>query len=435
MAPEQAQGLPAGASADSVLARARPVRGADRGQPGADRSRRPARPAARHAPAAAAPAAPRPAARARTGDRPRAPPTPAASEGGSRSCAARSTPSPTGSRDEPGVVAEPWRPQTKVRRGAGGADTDELHLRIEDHRRRAESEDRRRAHGETRGTSSSPAPEREIPTRRPGRGPDRHEKSHIPWPRRALAGVAAAGLAAWLARHAPGASPLPPALTACVAGVLVAALPRVGWLALTAFLATVRSSRTRTPAGAVLLVAGALVPVVLIAARRSGLAAGGGRSGARRDRPRRRVAGAGRLGGLRVAPRRAGRDRVALARARRAARGPRRRRPPSTTSSHRSSPSARWPAPGSGRPRRSCSPGRESGARRSSRLRCWRAGRRRSRWPRSRPRHLGASGPPSNAPARPFVGAFVGALVALVTRRALAPVRGARWAKDCAPTA
>ncbi len=91
----------------------------------------------------------------------------------------------------------------------------------------------------------------------------RDERIHIPWPRRALAGVAAAALGAWLAHHAPGASLLPPALTACLAGLLIAALPRVGWLALTAFLATglVTSSDA---GGAVLLVAGALVPVVLM---------------------------------------------------------------------------------------------------------------------------------------------------------------------------
>ena len=45
-------------------------------------------------------------------------------------------------RDDPGVVAEPWRPRTTIRR----PDTDEVHLRIEDHRRRAEAEDWERTH-------------------------------------------------------------------------------------------------------------------------------------------------------------------------------------------------------------------------------------------------------------------------------------------------
>ncbi len=151
-------------------------------------------------------------------------------------------------RDEPGVIAEPWRPRTTARRRP---DTDELHLRIEDHRRLAEAEsDRARAR-----TDDFDADE-------PVEGRLRHEKVHIPWPRRALAGVAAAALSAWLARHAPGSSPFPVAATACVAGVLVAALPRVGWLALTAFMATCLVTHSHA-GGALVLVAGALVPVVL----------------------------------------------------------------------------------------------------------------------------------------------------------------------------
>ena len=44
-------------------------------------------------------------------------------------------------RDEPGVIAESsWRPRTEARR-VGGPNTDELHLRIEDHRRRAHGEE------------------------------------------------------------------------------------------------------------------------------------------------------------------------------------------------------------------------------------------------------------------------------------------------------
>ena len=63
-------------------------------------------------------------------------------------------------------------------------------------------------------------------------------------------------------RHAPGSSPLPTAGTACVAGVLVAALPRAGWFALTAFMATGLLIHEHA-GGALLLLAGALVPVVL----------------------------------------------------------------------------------------------------------------------------------------------------------------------------
>jgi len=163
-------------------------------------------------------------------------------------------------RDEPGVIGEPWRPRTKIRRRP---DTDELQLRIEDHRRLAESEDhppiRPRA-GERRRvrarTDEGEPPGRDV------KEPVRREKIHIPWPRRALAGVAAAALSAWLARHAPGSSPFPAAATACLGGVLVAALPRAGWLALTAFMATCLVTHSHA-GGAVLLLFGALVPVVI----------------------------------------------------------------------------------------------------------------------------------------------------------------------------
>ena len=177
-------------------------------------------------------------------------------------------------RDDPGVVAEPWRPRTTIRR----PDTDEVHLRIEDHRRRAEAEDWERTHPddeEGREPRGEPRrePRREARERRRRRAiadPNDHdagerphrENAHIPWPRRALAGAAAAALTAWLVRHAPGSSPLPTAGTACVAGALVAALPRAGWFALTAFMATGLLIHEHA-GGALLLLAGALVPVVL----------------------------------------------------------------------------------------------------------------------------------------------------------------------------
>ena len=151
-------------------------------------------------------------------------------------------------RDEPGVVGEfSLRPRTTFRRGA---DTDEINLRIEDHRRRAE-------------TKGRPAPiPAELDAEEPVDPRIRRENVHIPWPRRAVAGVASATLSAWLARHAPGSSPVPVAVTACVAGLLVAALPRAGWLALTAFMATCLVTHAHA-GGALLLVAAALVPVVL----------------------------------------------------------------------------------------------------------------------------------------------------------------------------
>jgi hypothetical protein len=84
----------------------------------------------------------------------------------------------------------------------------------------------------------------------------------IPWPRRALAGVSAGGLTAWLAIHVPGASPLPAPLIACIAGALVAAVPRLGWLIV---IATLSGSLVlhSSPGAAVLLVIGGLIPALL----------------------------------------------------------------------------------------------------------------------------------------------------------------------------
>ena len=245
MAPEQAQGLPAGASADLFslalvlyegLTGVNPVRSGA----GSASGRRlgmhlpPLRRQRRELPRELGQAIdlalrPRPGERGRL-DELRASLTVAAARVG----------------HEPGVVAEPWRPRTGIRRAA-----EEDEVRLED-RRRPTVENRRSQTVEHRRRPP-------VDDDEPGR---EREKAHIPWPRRALAGAAAAALTVWLAHHAPGSSPVPAAATACVAGVLVAAFPRAGWIALTAFMAT--SLLTHAHAGAaLLLVAGAIVPVIL----------------------------------------------------------------------------------------------------------------------------------------------------------------------------
>jgi serine/threonine protein kinase len=82
------------------------------------------------------------------------------------------------------------------------------------------------------------------------------------WTERAVAGVAAAGLGAWLAAHVAGASPAPAALTACVAGLLVAAAPRAGW-ALAAVVMAASLILHSHPGAALVVVVGALIPIVL----------------------------------------------------------------------------------------------------------------------------------------------------------------------------
>ncbi len=144
--------------------------------------------------------------------------------------------------DEPGVVASPWPARTERRPRPDGHDH--------------EHDDRE--HGYQRGLAAgSPA------------APDHDDEESfegatagLRWPSRALAGVATAVLTAWLARHVPGASPAPATVTACFAGLLVAALPRVGWLALAVTMAASLIVHAHA-AGALVLGAGALIPMVL----------------------------------------------------------------------------------------------------------------------------------------------------------------------------
>jgi serine/threonine protein kinase len=83
----------------------------------------------------------------------------------------------------------------------------------------------------------------------------------IPLPRRALAGVAAGVLAAFLQSHIPGASPLPGALTAVLAGTAVAVLPRVGWLIVAVLTAASLIVHSR-PGAALVLLAAAVIPML-----------------------------------------------------------------------------------------------------------------------------------------------------------------------------
>lgn len=85
----------------------------------------------------------------------------------------------------------------------------------------------------------------------------------VAWPQRAMAGVAAGGIAAWLAAELASPAPLAPPAIGLIAGLAVAALPRVGWLALT--LAAAATLGAQNHVGAALVVLGAaLVPVVLL---------------------------------------------------------------------------------------------------------------------------------------------------------------------------
>jgi eukaryotic-like serine/threonine-protein kinase len=154
--------------------------------------------------------------------------------------------------DEPGVVAAPWPARTLARPHPPDPDPagERFEERFEERARRPERED--------------------PPDRRDGR-PDREDRRTVsrtagapvpvPWPRRALAAIATATLAAWVLHHAPGAGALPSALAVAIAAALIAVLPRAGWVILATAAAAALIVATR-PGTALALLAGAVVPVL-----------------------------------------------------------------------------------------------------------------------------------------------------------------------------
>jgi eukaryotic-like serine/threonine-protein kinase len=90
----------------------------------------------------------------------------------------------------------------------------------------------------------------------------------LPWLQRLLAAAATAMIAAWLTATAFGSPLLAPAAAALIAALVVSALPRIGWLALTLTAAAALTADGR-PGTALVFVLGALVPVALLPRRAS----------------------------------------------------------------------------------------------------------------------------------------------------------------------
>jgi serine/threonine protein kinase len=104
--------------------------------------------------------------------------------------------------DAPGIVADPWRP-TRTR----DRDPEPDAVPARDARLRSETEKESDA---------------ELEQQKP-----------LPWTERGLGALAAALAVGWLAVHAIGTSIVAPPIAALVAAVAVAAMPRLGWIALT----------------------------------------------------------------------------------------------------------------------------------------------------------------------------------------------------------
>src|SRR5205085_12398633 len=90
-----------------------------------------------------------------------------------------------------------------------------------------------------------------------------HRPPRAPRPARALAGTTTAALAAWLASAPIAPAPVAPAIAALTAGLLVAALPRLGWLVL-ALAAAGWFAADSAPGAALMVLLAALIPVVLL---------------------------------------------------------------------------------------------------------------------------------------------------------------------------
>jgi len=97
-------------------------------------------------------------------------------------------------------------------------------------------------------------------------GPDPIDAAKDVWPSRAVAAGATAGLAAWMSSRLLSSQPPTPAVVAILAGGLTLALPRIGWAAMTVSFCL--AAALEHHAGAALVVfLGALLPAILLPRR------------------------------------------------------------------------------------------------------------------------------------------------------------------------
>ena len=133
--------------------------------------------------------------------------------------------------DQPGVVAAPWPALT-----------------VRDERERPAATPDPTAGPDPRGAH------RPVGALRP---------AMAPWMARGLSAAAAAGLAWWAAGHLLAPAPLAPAAAGLIVALVIAVFPRLGWLGFV-FAATGLAAAHGSPGLAAAIVAGGLVPVVLM---------------------------------------------------------------------------------------------------------------------------------------------------------------------------
>jgi hypothetical protein len=163
-------------------------------------------------------------------------------------------------QDTPGVVTSPWPRLTTE----SAADHDADVARWSD----AVSARPLGAVGEVESVEGV-EPESEAEAHR------RFTEARPTWPERGLAAASVAALTWWLSANVLADPVLAPTAGALVAAVAVAAMPRIGWLAITGALVVAAAAQQR-PGAALLIGLGALVPMVLMPRRGAawGLAVG-----------------------------------------------------------------------------------------------------------------------------------------------------------------
>lgn len=163
------------------------------------------------------------------------------------------TASLAGVQDQPGIVAPAWRPSTRTadRSPTGTADRGATWT----------------GSGDELSGPSAPLRPRDGLGPEPGPAaapPDLGSRARpVPLGARVLAACASAGMIAWLVTHLLHPAPGVPLVAALFGGFAVAALPRLGWLAVSAALC-VSLAIEHQPGASLVLALGALIPVVLL---------------------------------------------------------------------------------------------------------------------------------------------------------------------------
>jgi hypothetical protein len=145
--------------------------------------------------------------------------------------------------DKPGIVTSPW----PLRRRSDPGPVPEQEI------------------DEARWSARNPRTPDEAAVEPPEAEPgaDAATPGALSWPVRALSAIATAALTVWLCAHALSSLPVSPAAAGLVAALLVLTLPRIGWLALSGSLVMAAVFEGR-PGLALLIVLAAAVPVALL---------------------------------------------------------------------------------------------------------------------------------------------------------------------------